>query len=335
MTLCLLSFNQELYIRRAIESAFSQNYKQLEIILSDDNSSDNTFSIMEEMAATYNGPHSIIINRNTKNLGTCQHLNRVFELANGEIFVFANGDDFSENNRVQLIYDEYYISEKKARSFISNYTVINEHDIITKGSYFPSHPLTYDRFIHRCWYAHGATLAIHREVYDFFGNLDYGLHEDQILMHRSLLLGNVVYMPKKLVNYRRHELNVSGSTYNYKDSSKKYIRLIRSEIGIIIGSDKMLIDFIYWCDRYSFKPEVFKIRGINKLKNRLNYGVSSLNLFTSGIFYLIPFLVVSLKSRIPLNLTLRKISYRIKIFTGSIKRVDISSVNVFDKELFR
>ncbi|HUF60663.1 MAG TPA: glycosyltransferase, partial [Verrucomicrobiales bacterium] len=46
----LLAYNQEQYIHEAVEGAFSQTYSPLEIILSDDCSTDRTFEIMREMA---------------------------------------------------------------------------------------------------------------------------------------------------------------------------------------------------------------------------------------------------------------------------------------------
>lgn len=45
VTFALFAYNQEQYIREAVEGAFSQTYKPLEIILSDDCSRDRTFEI--------------------------------------------------------------------------------------------------------------------------------------------------------------------------------------------------------------------------------------------------------------------------------------------------
>lgn len=53
VTFALFAYNQEKYIREAVDGAFSQTYEPLEIILSDDCSSDRTFEIMQEMAAAY------------------------------------------------------------------------------------------------------------------------------------------------------------------------------------------------------------------------------------------------------------------------------------------
>ena len=69
ITFALFAYNQEAYVREAIEGAFAQTYEPLEIILSDDCSTDRTFEIMQEMAAAYRGPHRVRVNLNPVNLG--------------------------------------------------------------------------------------------------------------------------------------------------------------------------------------------------------------------------------------------------------------------------
>ena len=48
ITFLLVSYNQEAYIREAIEGALAQTYSPLEIVISDDCSSDATFSLIKE-----------------------------------------------------------------------------------------------------------------------------------------------------------------------------------------------------------------------------------------------------------------------------------------------
>ena len=49
LTFAIAAFNQEAFIREAVEAAFAQTYSPLEIVLSDDCSKDRTFDIMKEM----------------------------------------------------------------------------------------------------------------------------------------------------------------------------------------------------------------------------------------------------------------------------------------------
>lgn len=51
VTFALIAYDQERFIREAVEGAFSQTYSPLEIILSDDCSSDRTFEIIKDVAA--------------------------------------------------------------------------------------------------------------------------------------------------------------------------------------------------------------------------------------------------------------------------------------------
>ena len=62
VSICLFAYNQEKYIRAAVESCLSQTYSSCEIILSDDASTDKTFELMQECVREYNGPHKIIDN---------------------------------------------------------------------------------------------------------------------------------------------------------------------------------------------------------------------------------------------------------------------------------
>ena len=100
VTLFVLAYRQQGFVRAAIEGAFAQTWSPLEIILSDDASPDDTFRVMQEMAAAYSGPHEVVLNRNEKNLGLTAHVSRVMALATGGFVVQNAGDDVSHPERV-------------------------------------------------------------------------------------------------------------------------------------------------------------------------------------------------------------------------------------------
>ena len=104
VTLCIFSYNQENFIRDAVESAFAQQFSPLEIIFSDDCSTDRTFSIIEEMAAAYIGPHLVRLRREPVNVGTVQHVINAARAAKGDLMVVAAGDDVSYPDRVATLY---------------------------------------------------------------------------------------------------------------------------------------------------------------------------------------------------------------------------------------
>lgn len=102
-TFILFAYNQEKYVREAVEGALAQTYAPLEIILSDDCSPDSTFAIMQEMAAAYRGSHMVRAVQTPHNLGLIQHVLLRGREAQGEIVVVAAGDDVSKPGRVAAL----------------------------------------------------------------------------------------------------------------------------------------------------------------------------------------------------------------------------------------
>lgn len=101
VSFCLFCYNQEEFIEEAIEGALDQTYSPLEIIISDDCSTDSTFQIIEKKVANYKGPHKLIVRQNPKNLGLAEHVNTVlYKIATGEYFAMAAGDDISLPERI-------------------------------------------------------------------------------------------------------------------------------------------------------------------------------------------------------------------------------------------
>ena len=103
VTFALFAYNQERYIQEAVEGALAQTYSPLEIIISDDSSSDRTYEIMRGLAENYSGPHLLKLSRSITNQGLLSHINKVIGLANGEIVIMAAGDDISFPLRTAVI----------------------------------------------------------------------------------------------------------------------------------------------------------------------------------------------------------------------------------------
>ena len=69
VTLGIFTYNQEKYIKQCILSAVALKYDNLEIIISDDCSTDNTFEVIQDTVSSIQTDHQIVINRNERNLG--------------------------------------------------------------------------------------------------------------------------------------------------------------------------------------------------------------------------------------------------------------------------
>lgn len=211
VTFALFAYNQERFIAEAVQGALSQTYTPLEIILSDDCSSDRTFEIMQEMASAYQGPNTVIVRRNERNLGLIGHINRVMELVRGGLIVGAAGDDVSFPERTEKLFQAHRLSNGTALSLYSRTNRIDEFGkILDQQDNLKSnnqHSLAY--MANHQVSVIGSAHAWHRKLFDVFGPMDESaVSEDVILPFRAKLLGQVVAMDDVLVLRRHHDGNI-------------------------------------------------------------------------------------------------------------------------------
>ena len=227
VTYILYAFNEERFIREAIESAFAQTYSPLEIVLSDDGSTDRTYAIMEEMTAAYSGPHTIILNRNEKNIGIGSQLNAAWHKSRGELFVLANGDDVSLPERVSRTVEAWLEGIERAMGVTANLATMDAEGrpmnrLIRPRTEYPS---LREAVRYRCGPVLAASLAIDRQVFKRFGDLMPALIlEDGPLFLRAMLLGPTRHIEEPLVRYRIHKENISQAyaVEDYESWAKRH-----------------------------------------------------------------------------------------------------------------
>ena len=217
ITFALFCYNQESYISEALASVLSQTYSPLEIIVSDDCSTDNTYNIIKRMIADYSGPHTVKLNRNEVNLGIGNHVNKVVNLSQGEIIVVGAGDDISEPNRVSIIVERWIKCEKKAFSIHSYATVINERSEIIGVNRSAQHQYldSAESFLKGDARLLGATHAFSKKTFEVFGPLgEKVVYEDTVIPFRSLLLGDILYIDEPLI---RHRVGGISNSYSIRE----------------------------------------------------------------------------------------------------------------------
>ncbi|QDV65937.1 glycosyltransferase [Crateriforma conspicua] len=240
ITFALISYNQEAFIRQAIEGAFAQTYSPLEILLSDDRSTDSTYDIMQEMAQSYTGPHTIRLNQNNVNLGIGGHVARISALAKGEWIIMAAGDDVSLPERAQAVADTYQRAPD-TRAVFSDYAVISETSDILRPHvvHWPQKRKAdlVDLCVRCGGFGTGSSFAYHKDV--FMWPWTYPAHlknEDRVLPLRAALLGKIEHVPKVHVRYRHVETSASRSEHWFLLSPENNSVHIRNHQKTIIAA---------------------------------------------------------------------------------------------------
>ena len=224
LSLVVMAYCQEEFIEGAVAAALAQDHDDLEIVLTDDASPDRTFQIMSDMASSYRGPHKIVLNRNPQNLGLIGHVNRLFDLVSSDWLIYNAGDDLSDPNRASRIAGAIAAEDPR-------YVHSNVWELDSSGHPYPSgrqqtrperlQAKSLPDLARAMTHALGASSAWHRDLFSRFGKItETDVLEDQVLMFRARLIGNVSYIDEPLLTYRRG----IGLSFQSKDDIGRTLR---------------------------------------------------------------------------------------------------------------
>ncbi len=297
VSFCLICYNQEKYILDALKGALSQTYKDMELIISDDCSTDNTFHILQTFLKEYDGEHKITLNRNNVNMGFVPHINKVvLELAQGNNILLAAGDDISFPERTQIMAN-IFNANSEVYAITSKLEVIDTNGDITKerpADYGPNliHTLN-SSFKTSSFMIGGVNLAFRKRLFDLFGPLsDDCQTEDSTIRNRALLAGSIFEINKVLSQYRIHDKNMSlpKNMKNLSNELKSKQLLLDCEkaykLNLINKTEKNLIRFKI---KISFKigNYFYELYSMNGEKSRLikNCQIRILNLIYKSRYF--------------------------------------------------
>lgn len=94
-------FNSEKYLHKCLNSILNQTLKDIEIILIDDGSTDNSLEIIQQ----YSNKHNNIKYKYKKNEGQAIARNLGIEMATGEFITFVDSDDYIDENMLEKLYE--------------------------------------------------------------------------------------------------------------------------------------------------------------------------------------------------------------------------------------
>ena len=221
VTFYVMAYNQARFVREAVEGALAQTYTPTEIVLSDDCSTDETFAIIQDAVKGYSGPHTIVLNRNERNLGVSEHVNRIMELATGELIVASDGDDVSHPSRTERCVEAWLLHGKPA-ALSSSLSCIDETGKPSQSrngpewfaQFFPTENEGRTECLVRFSMQGSPRLvscsgAWTKKMHDAFGPLAPGIwYEDDLITLRAWLFDRIAFIPDPLVNYREHGDNI-------------------------------------------------------------------------------------------------------------------------------
>jgi len=241
VTCILLSYNCQDFVEEAFRSLLTQDFAEpMDVIASDDASSDATFEVMQEVVRSYSGPHIVRLLRQPVNTGTkSAHLNAVCPLAHGDIIVSFDADDVFEPKRVRRIVEEFRRNPDVAAVYSQLVTMDEAGKPLGSGR-VPRRPdgMTASRWYAKVdSYASGGTLAFRRDVVTSFPPLNPDIYEDVVLPFRASLLGDVAFIDEPLIRARRHAGSLTAhfsqfeSLSSYRERMHRGLEKVRKQLA--------------------------------------------------------------------------------------------------------
>ena len=241
-TMLVLAYQQEATIEQAIRGALAQTYTPLEIVISDDASTDSTWDTIERVVAGYGGPHRLLLNRNPVNLGIGAHINRTVALSHGELLFVAAGDDMSLPQRCDRVVDAWLAVGRRPDLISSQLLDLDENGSI-HAPIVPTDLSTYRDaadWLARPPHVIGAAQAWTRRVFDRFGPLPPGsVAEDWLMVLRAILTGGAVTLAEPLVLYRRGGISRRRPNLHARDVVE---RLLKNNRHALVELPQLLAD---------------------------------------------------------------------------------------------
>lgn len=129
VTVYMPTYNRVALLQRAVESVLGQDYRNIELIVVDDNSTDGTHQYLAEMAEKDSRFRYFI---NEKNSGACVSRNKAIFAANGEYITGLDDDDYFLPNRIQHFITAWYSKQPDCVALYTNSYIKKDNEDYTE-----------------------------------------------------------------------------------------------------------------------------------------------------------------------------------------------------------
>lgn len=223
------TYNGEKFVREQLDSIINQTYKNVEIVVRDDGSSDNTVAIIKE----YSQKYANITLHEGKNLGFVKSFFELLKLADADYYSYADQDDIWIENKIELAVESLNeLDDSKPNMVFGNSDYYDENmKFIGKGE--KNKKYSFLRALFSCC-GQGMTMTVNKKTRDMIieSNPKSCFFHDWWTYLLCIALGNVAYNNVTTVKYRRMKQNATSE-------GQGYMRLLMWRIKNLLLNDGM------------------------------------------------------------------------------------------------
>ncbi|RTL61508.1 MAG: glycosyltransferase [Pseudonocardiaceae bacterium] len=237
------NFNHAAFLRQRLDSIISQNYTNLEIIILDDCSTDNSRQIIAAFYARY--PNLVKVLQNSRNSGSVfKQWRKGIEASTGDLIWLCESDDFAEPNFVHSLLP--YFKDRSVQIAFGRIQFANDLGEIVAG--LDAHRDQAEKGIWNAplvrpaceWFRNG--FAVHNVIQNVGGCIfrnqaiskktwsiaeSFSVLGDWYLYLEISRGGRIAYDPKAISYFRQHQTNKSVTSFRTRSYYEEHIKIIR------------------------------------------------------------------------------------------------------------
>jgi glycosyltransferase involved in cell wall biosynthesis len=261
-------------VRTALRSLLNQTFKDFELVIVDDASTDDSFSILKSFERR---DDRVRVIRNRENLGIARSLNVGLEVCGAPLVARADADDVYEPERLTRQIE--FMHRKSNVGLLSSnvYIIDQKSQVIDRTQYPETHEEIRFCMNYTCPISHPAVM-LRREILESAGGYDpkFSWVEDVELWNRLVRRTRFANLANPLVRYRRHNKSVTSKRPQSGDQSFLEIRrdLLADYLGEEVSLNEADALHLLLRQKSSKHSEVIVRRGIRigkSLQEELQY----------------------------------------------------------------
>ena len=201
VSIAVCTYNGEKYLLEQLDSIVNQTYQPIEIVVVDDQSSDQTLALLKSYESRFS---SLKIYENEVNLGYIKNFEKAISLCSGEFISLCDQDDIWDLNKIELLiehigdnvliyHDSAFINSNGSRLNKKLSDVIN----MFQGDSYKPFLLSNSVSGHACLFRQNLSA--------YCLPFPTGIFHDRWIGFTAGKLGAIKYLDKPLVQYRQHE----------------------------------------------------------------------------------------------------------------------------------